>query len=307
MIEAIRDVFPKRRVKLVRSGIVQWVRSISMLLLSGGLVFGWCWWLAGSLVNDLRVAYNPERVAVAKFDGECALYGGGVIFSCSGTIISIFSGKKIANTTSSMWLDIPDKQYNATIWIAKGEPETLTLGENIDKIWHRVIFWLLGCFLLMVPFGLGLKLMRNSIKAGKMEGLAHPMVPIAMALISMSGSTKARTFTIEYMLPGRNKPKQTQTCCRAGEVPFALDGGRKVLGVMIEGFKLPILLDEGLQRIGLTVNERHAIREVTERFDALFADDKDQAAYKTITKGLSGYKGRRRMPAKIHAGVRKQQ
>lgn len=251
----VLDVFPTRPLQVKRIGISSFMGWF-VILVGFGIGGGLAWWQAADLWRDYRISTNYEIAADARItNGECKTRKA-IFTDCSATITDAGGAK---SRVSMMFVDLHIGGYETAVVRSRENPGLMTLELGVDKITDRVLTFLgfVGLFVVLALAGVVMVVRAMMLKRAVAQPVA--MRPVVAEVLEETRTWLNHTVKYSYSLDG--KTRKATGFLKKQETPFFLDdGGRRALAIVPATTSTPILLDDGLDMLDLTDQERSAIR-----------------------------------------------
>lgn len=248
---------PTRPLALRRTGIIPGIFSyLGGLLLLAVFVF-LCIWQGPGIVRDIIISRDPVIAQDADVrNGECE--SNRLIFvECSADIAYEVKGKHNEASIDLMFVDFHNGDYASEVVYSASSPRLATLQLGIDMLWNRIIF---GAVLAGVAGIFSIGLFAQGARADIARLLARrTLVQTPVEVEITQTSTYMGGVRVQYTVPrpGKKQPLTLHSQFKKTEAPFMLaSASNKALALLPQGSKVPILLDDALDRIDLTAAER---------------------------------------------------
>ncbi len=228
---------------------------IVALLVMLALLAGMAIWQGPGLWRDLQILHNPVTLHDGQvIDGECTTRRG--ITDCSARLVYDFKGQSYDTVSGMAFVDFGSGDYLVDIVISGDRPELATMSIGIEKIWNRVIVFAAAVLL----FGGGMvATMRQWLRARRHRRDWQGSGRLALVPVTITQVHRQRgAVTVSYR-DGSGPVTVTRFTGPAGPLtlPDAV-GAATGIAVRRDGGAQPVLLDEGLDRLDLTADERAA-------------------------------------------------
>lgn len=231
----------------------------SLLFLSFIGIFVWL--LGPDLYRDWQISRNPVEIADASVEnGECHTRKG-VFTDCSADVAYTYEGQSYQGHIELAFVDIHSGDYWVGVVVSRDDPALATLTLGLEKLWNRII--VLGVVIALFG-GLVLAGLIQRGRARKARrALADParleLVPIVLTMVQERGRKSHVTYA-QQIAPSK-KGKGAHTTFTGDAKPLLTwdEAGQAVgIGVRHPKATLPVLLDDRLERLSLTPDERQA-------------------------------------------------
>ena len=249
--------FPNRPLKLHRTGIWPGVLSYlgGLLLLAVAAFIGIT--EVPGIIRDIQISRDPVIADSGEVtDGECSTRNAFFV-DCSAEVAYDVKGKRNQTHVEMMFIDFHDGDYSADVVYSRSSPRLATLSLGLDMLWNRIIFAVV--LLALVSVG-GIALLAKGWSSDRARWLARRAavrVPVTVQLTSISKHLGAKQVGFTLQQPGKKRAVAHASRFRNTETPFMLDQtSNAALALVPEGGGVPVLLDDGLERVDLTASER---------------------------------------------------
>jgi hypothetical protein len=259
---------PNRDVA-VRSGVISipsayYFSTPVLLVLAALFIF----WQTPSLLHDIVISKNPLPLPDASMqDARCKTYRGFIV-DCEAHLSYDYKGRHYESDTEMMFADFHFGDYQTGVVISADKPELATLSIGIDKLWDRIITFVV---LVVILGGMGLGMIWLLIRIIRTRRALRQPARLTVIPVEISASNKNRAgFAVAYAdkIADRRTGRVANTQFARGEQPLLVgvskDNKAVALAVRHGDTALPVLLDSQLQRIELTPGERQAALAVTQ-------------------------------------------
>lgn len=259
MIELPHTLFPARPMKATRSvfsGAI--VKLFSGILLLAVTAFVAIWQVPG-IWRDIQINQNPIEVNQFNIlDGECRSQR--VFFTtCEADLSYTYEGKTIESHTSFAFVDFSTSDYYVGVVISADRPAMATLDLGLNMLWNRIA--VAGVLIVLVG-GIGLAALWgffSTISDNRRTKRGSPVTPVALEVTNNKKVFGGRTIAYRAVTQGKRRPAAAVARFGKAEEPIWLngsDGEVYAVGARIDGLKHPVLLDETLNRLDFTEEER---------------------------------------------------
>lgn len=255
MLVNIQSAFPRRTIRILRTGVPSVLGLVFLALVVLAMGVGAAAWTVPGIVRDVQIHGDPVDAPQGRISsGKCSARL--VLVSCDATLTYIADGRRYTSSVSILFLDIHFGDYTAAVVRSASRPELATLDIGLDALWNRI-----GTALAIVGFCLAgaVMLPLRAVQAARlkrMAGTPGPLTPVAVTVKQVTKNWRGRNLACSYEADGRRQRFQERF--RKAEQPFFLDN-RTVLGVLPANGTTPLLVDEALTRLELSDAERYAI------------------------------------------------
>lgn len=222
---------------------------IVLLALAGGLTA----WQGPALWRDIQISRNPVTLHDAQvLDGRCSTRRG--ITDCSARLVYTYQGRAYDTHSEMAFVDFSSSDYLVDVVISADRPELATMSIGLEKLWNRGIVF--AVFILLFgggAVGVLVQAWRNRRHRRDWQGAARlDLVPVTITQVQ-----NARGAQIVTYRPASGPAMVTRFTGFAGPLSMPdATGTMKGVAVRREGVASPVLLDEVLDRLDLTADER---------------------------------------------------
>lgn len=256
-MHAIHAAFPDRplTVKPPRGllGAIGWF--LGMLLFAAAILA----WLASAVLpgiaSDFAIRETAVPLANARvLDGHCRSKLA-LLHTCEATIVVPLKTGEVRRKVEAVFATPHLGDWSVRVMADPQRPELATTDIALDRMWNRVATALGGVLFALVLLAGGWLIARDRLRSrSRAKALSgRKLTPVPLAFLGARKGTwlvadpTGRPFEVE--VPDKARP-------------FLLDPARGVvLGVAAPGAHDPMPLDEGLRWLGLTDQERAALRQ----------------------------------------------
>lgn len=271
--------FPSRPVAATRSVFSPPRGFAFTIIILGALAAFLGWWQAPGLIRDLQIHQNPLEISDYDFDGECTMRRG--ITDCEVDLTYNHDGQDYESHVSFAFIDFHTGDYEADVVISADKPELATLTLGLDMLWNRLaVFTVL--FLLVV--GGALAMVFKTAQAFSANGkVRHPIASRLVPVDIAHAQNHRGSLQVNYVdhPKGPKSRRQSHTRFAAGQEPLtSFDDKGQLVGVGLQPSAggLPILLDDRLERVDITPEERNAVLAAVAAINQRFADQPAELA-----------------------------
>lgn len=246
-MRATRSVFAGAIAKLL-SGIL-------LLVLTGFVIV----WQGPGIWRDIQISQNPIEVNQFEIlDGECRSRRA-FFTTCEADLSYTYEGKMIESHTSFAFVDFSTSDYYVGVVISADRPAMATLDLGLDMLWNRIA--VAGVLIVLVG-GIGLAALWgffSTISDNRKAKRGGLVTPVALEVTNNKKVLGGKTMAYRPATPGKRRSAAAAARLGKTEEPIWLngsDGEIYAVGAKIEGLKHPVLLDESLNRLDFTQEER---------------------------------------------------
>lgn len=252
------NLFPTRPLQVLRTGLGQltWVVGVVAAL---GFFIALLFWQVPTLLQDYRISRSYDYTKSGEIlDGDCRTKAF-VMTDCSIDISYRVAGARHEKTIELMYLDLGGigDGFVTRIVHASDAPETVTIELAVNKIWNRVAMTAGLALLLLAAAGSALKYFLNGRESANALQKPVRLQPVVAKVTQHQDLKFGKNIDYSYT-PEGGKPRKASCWFKKNETPLYLEDGR-ALAALPEGGRVAILLDEKLERVAFTEDERAAI------------------------------------------------
>lgn len=247
---------------MLARGVISTPRAsyFSMPILIALTVFMLVWETPG-ILRDWKINQNPVVLDDGTIsDGKCTTRKG-FFTTCSAHLHYAYKGQTYDKDAEVMFVDLHAGDYETNLVISGDEPELATLSLGIEKLWNRIIT--LAAFVALLG-GACVAMIFLILRVWRVRGqLRHPaeLIPVPVEVTAFDRRGKRLSVTYADKIAGRKTGRSTYTQFEPGQEPLVIgETGDKAVALAVWHGKtaLPILLDQRLERIDLSEQERVA-------------------------------------------------
>jgi len=217
---------------------------------------------APGILRDYTISQNPLAVE-GNIDGSCKTRKA-FFTTCKVDLSYEREGQRYARNVEVMFVDLHSGDYETGLVVSADHPELATITLGLDMLWNRIIT--LAVFTLLLGGG-SLAMIFLAIRIARARGrLRHP-APLTVIPVEIMGmETKRGRLAVTYAdrLSERKTGRVAHTRFESGHEPIIVgDAGSHpvALAVWHGATSLPVLLDDRLERIEMTPEERRQALE----------------------------------------------
>lgn len=218
-------------------------------------------WEAPGVLRDFQISQNPVFLEDGDVrDGRCTTRR--VIFTdCEARLVYSYNGRKYDTEVEVMFVDFHMGDYETGLAISGDHPELATITLGLDKLWNRIIT--LSLFSLLLG-GMSLGMLFLALRIWRVKGqLRRPahLKPVPVEITAFDRKRNVLSITYNDKLASDKTGRSAYTRMRQGEEPLIVgEANGKAVGLAVRHGKtaLPVLLDDRLQRVALSDEERAA-------------------------------------------------
>jgi type IV secretory pathway TrbD component len=261
-VMALADLHLPHRPVAVRKDAVSMPRgylftTLTMLAIAAFLVA----WQGPDLLQDVEISKNPVALEDADIqNGRCTTRKG-VFTDCEARLVYALEGRQYEKNVHLFFVDFHVGDYETGVVVSGDHPEMATLGLGIEKLPNRIISF--GVLVLLVA-GLGVGMLFLGLRVLRVRrqlGTAATLVPIPVEITAFNRNRRGLFVTYADKLAEGKTKRSGYTHFIRGEEPLILGmANNKAVGAAVRhgSTSLPVLLDNRLERIDLTEDERRA-------------------------------------------------
>jgi len=217
-------------------------------------------WQGPGIWRDIQISGDPVTMASSEVrNGQCTSRR--FFTTCEADVRYNYRGKDVATHIAFAFIDFSSDDYTVEVVISEQKPQLATLDLGLDMLWNRiaVFFVLVGGLGVLGLWGLfGAWRSFSDNRAARRGGRVSPV------LLTLTQSSKVLGGkVIAYRSAESKKSPVASARLKKSMEPiwFAVsDDTYHAVGVQMEGVRLPILLEDTLERLDFTDAERQASR-----------------------------------------------
>ena len=257
MTNELQTAFPTRPLRVLRHGASSsWLNYIAGIAFLAGAI-AVLYWQGPALLQDNAIRQNPVVAQDGVLRGGKCKTRKAIFVECEATITYAVDGKRYTHKPDIFFLDFNTGSYSSGVVRSATKPELGTMSIAIDYFWNRVSTVLGFAGLLaaigVIGFVTGI---RNGRQRKVATAEAAPLAPVPVEITKGGKDWRGSSFEFKALVEGKSRTFTSRF--GKDEQPFGLLDGR-FLATVPAGTATAILLDEGLQRIDLTDEERQRI------------------------------------------------
>ncbi|MDR6817728.1 membrane protein YdbS with pleckstrin-like domain [Neorhizobium sp. 2083] len=218
-------------------------------------------WEAPGVLRDFQISQNPVFLEDGDVrDGRCTTRR--MIFTdCEARLVYSYNGRKYDTEVEVMFVDFHMGDYETGLAISADHPELATITLGLDKLWNRIITLTLFSLLLG---GMGLGMVFFALRISRVKGQLRrpaPLKPIPVEITAFDRKRNILSITYNDKLAADKTGRSAYTRMTQGEEPLIVgEANGKAVGLAVRhgNTALPVLLDDRLQRVALSDEERAA-------------------------------------------------
>jgi len=216
-------------------------------------------WEAPGLFRDFQISQNPLVLENGDVqNGRCTTRKA-IFTDCEARLVYSYNGHNYDTEVEVMFVDFHVGDYKTGLVISADHPELATMSLGLDMLWNRVITLTL---LFVILGGMSLGMLFLALRIWRVRGqLRQPAVLNAIPVEITAFDRRRNILSITYndKIANDKTGRSAYTRMRQGEEPLIVgEANGKPVGLAVRhgNTALPVLLDDRLQRIGMTDDER---------------------------------------------------
>lgn len=210
------------------------------------------------ILRDYQISKDPLEIESGDITGSCKTRKA-IFTTCEADLSYEHAGVSYKKDVEVMFVDFHSGDYETGLVISARNPELATISLGLDMLWNRIIT--LGVFVALLGFG-SLAMLFALIRVVRVRlQLRQPapltVIPVALTAVAEKRSRLFVTYA-DTVREGKTK-RQSFTHLERGRIPVVVGHTGKhdvALAVWHGKTALPVLLDDQLQRIDLSEQER---------------------------------------------------
>ncbi len=226
-----------------------------ILALAAFLLF----WEGPGVYRDFLISQNPVVVDDGEIeDGQCTTRKA-ILTDCKARLVYNVNGQSYDTKVDVMFVDFHVGDYETALVISADHPELATISLGLDKLWNRIITLALftvalgGMGIAMIFFALRILRVKSQLRR---PALLKP-VPVEITAFDRKSGVLSVTYN-DKVAPDKTGRSAYTRMTHGAEPLIVGEAHGKLLGLAVRhgNTALPILLDDRLQRVALTEDER---------------------------------------------------
>ncbi|WP_085782055.1 hypothetical protein [Rhizobium sp. NXC14] len=216
-------------------------------------------WQAPGVIRDFQISQNPLALENGDVQsGRCTTRK--LFFTdCEARLVYNYDGRKYDTEAEVMFVDFHTGDYETGVVISADHPELATMSLGLDKLWNRIItLTVFALFLGSMSLGTLFQALRIwRVKRHLRQPAFLDTIPVEIAAFHRKRNILSVTYN-DKIANGRTG-RSAYTQMKGGQEPLIVgEANGKAVGLAVRHGRtaLPVLLDDRLQRIGLTDDER---------------------------------------------------
>lgn len=210
------------------------------------------------ILRDYQISKDPLEIESGDINGSCKTRKA-IFTTCEADLSYEHAGVSYTKEVEVMFVDFHSGDYETGLVISAKNPELATISLGLDMLWNRIIT--LGVFVALLGFG-SLAMLFTLIRVLRARlQLRHPapltVIPVALTAVAEKRSRLFVTYA-DTVRDAKTK-RQSFTHLERGRIPVVVGHTGKhdiALAVWHGNTALPVLLDDELERIDLSNEER---------------------------------------------------
>lgn len=210
------------------------------------------------ILRDYQISKDPLEIESGDINGSCKTRKA-IFTTCEADLSYDHAGVSYTKEVEVMFVDFHSGDYETGLVISAKNPELATISLGLDMLWNRIIT--LGVFVALLGFG-SLAMLFTLIRVLRARlQLRHPapltVIPVALTAVAEKRSRLFVTYA-DTVRDAKTK-RQSFTHLERGRIPVVVGHTGKhdiALAVWHGNTALPVLLDDQLERIDLSNEER---------------------------------------------------
>lgn len=248
---------PDREIRLKKTGVWPGIVQYLAALIFAGLAIFFVVSSGPGLLRDWSISRDPivvEDAAIA--DGECRT-SKGFFVDCSGIISYTVDGRPLSKEISLMFLDIGSGDYVVDVVQSRSHPEEVTLSIGLDYLWNRTITLTLFAGAMALFSAAFIRSGLKSDGARRRAGEPSMLKVVTVPVIGLENVVGGSVVQFQYGADTQGKPLLATSRFGKKEGPLLSAGERlEAVAVIPQGASIPVLLDERLERLDISPDER---------------------------------------------------
>ena len=226
-----------------------------ILALAAFLLF----WEGPGVYRDFRISQNPLVLEDGNIqDGRCTTRKA-ILTDCKARLVYNVNGQTYDTKVEVMFVDFHVGDYETALVISADHPELATISLGLDKLWNRIITLTLFSIALgglgIGTIFLALRILR--VKSQLRRPALLKVVPVEISAFDRKHNILSVTYNDKVSKDKTGRSAYTRM--KQGAEPLIVgeaNGKLLALAVRHGNTGLPVLLDDRLQRVALTDDER---------------------------------------------------
>lgn len=259
----LNGILPARNIRIVKHGLAsRWFYLfLSVIFAFASVAIAVAW--SPDLYKDYQIKNDPVVLEDASvFDGNCRTKK--MITDCKATVTYTYEGENKVKPVEFSFMSLSRGDYETDVVMQKSNPENVTLSLAIDEFWNRVA---VAGVLFALMLGLCLLFFMRFVQISRTASAIRVADELKLCWARiMSRKDSFGSAKIGYNpLESRSKKRTVIAAFGKKETPFLHydEKSDETYGVAAIHPKaiLPVLLDDGFERLDLTPEERAAMQQ----------------------------------------------
>jgi hypothetical protein len=216
-------------------------------------------WEAPGVIRDFRISQNPVLIEDGDVqNGRCTTRRA-ILTDCEARLVYTYRGQAYDTEVEVMFVDFHTGDYETGLVISADRPELATISLGLDKLWNRIIT--LAAFVIILG-GMGLAMIALGFRIWRVKlRLRHPalLIPVPVEITAFDRKRGLLNITYNDKIAADKTGRSGYTRMSPGQEPLIVgEYNGKAIGLAVRhgDTALPILLDDSLERINLSDEER---------------------------------------------------
>jgi hypothetical protein len=220
-----------------------------------------CIWEAPGVIRDFQISQNPLLLENGDVrNGHCTTRRA-VFTNCEARLVYTYKGQNYDTTVEVMFIDFHTGDYETGLVISADHPELATMSLGLDMLWNRIVT--LTVFVALLG-GMSLAMLFFTLRIWRVNRqLSYParLLPVPVEITAFDRRRGVLSITYNDKIASDKTGRSAYTRMKDGQEPMIVgEANGKALGLAVrhDDTALPVLLDNNLQRIQLSEDERTA-------------------------------------------------
>ena len=213
------------------------------------------------MIRDYQISQNPLVLENGDVqNGRCTTRKA-IFTDCEARLVYNYGGRDYDTEVEVMFVDFHTGDYETGLVISADHPELATMSLGLDMLWNRIIT--LTVFVILLG-GMSLGMIFLGIRIWRVKGqLRRPAMlnPVPVEVTAFDRKRGVLSITYNDKIAADKTGRSAYTRMKNGEEPLIVGEAKgKAIGLAVRhgNTALPVLLDDRLQRVELTDDERAA-------------------------------------------------
>jgi len=213
------------------------------------------------VIRDYQISQNPLVLENGDVqNGRCTTRKA-IFTDCEARLVYNYGGRDYDTEVEVMFVDFHTGDYETGLVISADHPELATMSLGLDMLWNRIIT--LTVFVILLG-GMSLGMIFLGIRIWRVKGqLRRPAMlnPVPVEVTAFDRKRGVLSITYNDKIAADKTGRSAYTRMKNGEEPLIVGEAKgKAIGLAVRhgNTALPVLLDDRLQRVELTDDERAA-------------------------------------------------